>query len=101
MSISIDELNNQVEILTDNYLEGLEKVSAEDIGLDPRAGSSLWISPTEVVIQDHNVNRLEYYGGFEYVSPCCKSVVGELVIYNDEDSRVADAIRVYYSKLNG
>ena len=76
-------------------------MSARAIGLDPRAGHSLWLSSNEIVVERHNLNALEYYGGFEYIDSSDRLEIGELIIFKSDDDRVREAIEMYYSKFNG
>ena len=90
------ELQNQIDNLIDQYLEDSNavRVSAEAVGLDPRAGY-VFVSTEEgwIAAVAGNVRSLEYYGGFEYVDD--KLSVGEMTFYSDDHSRVWDAIEYY------
>ena len=90
------ELQEQIEQMVDQYFEDSEaqRVSAEDVGLDHRAGY-LFISTEEGWIASRNTRSLEYYGGFEYIGEEYRVVVGEITFYSSDHSRVADAIEYY------
>ena len=90
------ELQEQIEKLVDQYFEdaSAQRVSAEDVGLDLRAGY-LFVSTEEGWIASRNTRSLEYYGGFEYIGEDYKVTVGEITFYSADHSRVADAIEYY------
>ena len=93
------ELQENIEIMVDQYFEdaSAQRVSAEAVGLDARAGY-LFISTEEGWIASRNTRSLEYYGGFEYIGTDYKVIVGEITFYSEDHSRVADAIE-YYNDL--
>ena len=90
------ELQEQIECMVDQYFEdsGAQRVSAEAVGLDHRAGY-VFISTEEGWIASRNTRSLEYYGGFEYIGEEYRVVVGEITFYSSDHSRVADAIEYY------
>ena len=90
------ELQEQIEKLVDQYFEdaSAQRVSAEDVGLDSRAGY-LFVSTEEGWIASRNTRSLEYYGGFEYIGIEYRTTVGEITFYSEDHSRVADAIEHY------
>ena len=91
------ELQEQIEQVVDQYFEdaGAQRVSAEAVGLDSRAGY-VFISTEEGWIASRNTRSLEYYGGFEYISEEHKVVVGEITFYSNDHSRVAEALEYYH-----
>ena len=72
-------------------------VSAEAVGLDPRAGM-LWVTEDAIVAKDYNVRVLEYYGGFEYVDDEYVSQVGSYKIYFADHERVASCLELFYEE---
>ena len=76
----------------DEVLADMEPVSADKLGLDPRAGYSLHIDHDWIVVPLHNDGSLQYYGGFEYVDKQYRTVLGRWVLYSGEADRVRDAI---------
>ena len=90
------ELQEQIERMVDEYFEdsGAQRVSAEDVGLDHRAGY-VFVSTEEGWIASRNTRSLEYYGGFEYIGEEYRVTVGEITFYSSDHSRVADAIEYY------
>lgn len=77
------------------YLEEhATQTSAKQLGLDGRAGHTLWATQDAVVTLDSNVRSLNYYGGFEYVDTDYVRQVGCYVIYFADDERVAACLQV-------
>jgi hypothetical protein len=93
------ELQEKIEQVVDQYFEdaSAQRVSAEDVGLDARAGY-LFISTEEGWIASRNTRSLEYYGGFEYIGTDYRVTVGEITFYSEDHSRVADALEHYSQK---
>lgn len=89
----IDEANQQFEAA----LAELPQVSADELGLDRRAGR-LYVDVDHGLIISSNTRTLDYYGGFEYVHEDAVQVFGKYKIYSDEDERVADAIAKFRQK---
>ena len=92
------ELQEQIEQMVDQYFEdsGAQRVSAEAVGLDTRAGD-VFVSTEEEWIATSNTRSLEYYGCFEYVDIEYRVVVGDMTFYSADHSRVADALEHYVS----
>ena len=90
------ELEQQVENLVMQFLEESESVyvNADQAGLDDRCGS-IHISVNEDFIAVNSTNRIEYYGGFEYINSDYKTTIGHITFYSGEHSRVRDAIAYY------
>jgi hypothetical protein len=82
--------------MVDQYFEdaSAQRVSAEAIGLDARAGY-VFISTEEGWVASRNTRSLEYYGGFEYIDIEYRVTVGEITFYSEDHSRVADALEYY------
>lgn len=81
---------------SDNMKELLKDVKLADskeCGLDDRC-PSLWVSENAVVCRGET-QRLEYYGGFEYVPPEAKIGLGKYTVYladRDDTGRVWEVI---------
>ena len=90
------ELQEKIEIMVNQYFEDADaqKVSAEAVGLDVRAGY-VFISTEAGWIASSNTRSLEYYGGFEYIGTDYRVTVGEITFYSEDHSRVADALEYY------
>ena len=70
-------------------------VSACAVGLDARAGL-LWICDDAIVTM--TAQRLNYYGGFEYVDKQHVATVGDYTIYYADDARVQECIDTWQQK---
>ncbi len=80
----LDEMNNLIE----EQIGNMDKVSAEVLGLDRRAGC-LWVDDDCVIVSFFDDKMLQYYGGFEYIDESCRNVVGDYVIYTEHDRVLA------------
>jgi len=67
-------------------------VSADQLGLDKRAGYNLHVNDEAVVVSVKHVMALDYYGGFEYVSSSARFESCGFVFFTREDARVVDCI---------
>ena len=82
------------------HIKTLRAVGAKDLGLDPRAGSNIYIDPNGALIikGDRDRRILDYYGGFEYVDKEFITVLGEYTIYHakfGENERVQSCFDYY------
>ena len=96
MSI-LDTIDEAVAMM-ERAVAVLPKVSANQIGLDVRAGWVYVDVENQLIVVDHNsVRSLNYYGGFEYVDSEQVTTMGDYTVYQseDEDDRVGDAVRYY------
>ena len=76
--------------------------TAAELDMDRRAGHELFIGDDVIVVPACAAQKLEYYGGFEYVAGSCKLQVGNWSVYRvdeeSEDCRVSvviDAAKVF------
>ena len=86
---SIHFLIDEVREMADNYVSGMRKEPASRLGLDDRCGS-VWVGEDSIVA--YKGSRIDYYGGFEYVTDEDRAELGEYVVYFATSERVADAI---------
>lgn len=92
----IDEVSRTVDNL-DNFVENMRNVKAEDLGLDSRAGYSLYVNDDCIAVRGAMFDRvLQYYGGFEYVDKQDRMEVGDWVFYMADSSRVAECLDCLY-----
>ena len=76
------QLLNDIEYFMSMWVNGnAQVVSAEQLGLDPRAGYSLCVVNDAIFVQAYVAGSLEYYGGFEYIPAECKKAIGDWKIY--------------------
>ena len=86
---SILDVMDEITYGVERYVAGMERVSADKLGLDIRCGS-VYIDRAERVIVSGNARSLDYYGGFEYIKEGeGRTTIGDYVIYNGAN-RVED-----------
>jgi hypothetical protein len=90
----INEINGKVEFLIDDEFR---LVRPEDVGLDSRAGYTLFINEDYIAVSKSNRRSLDYYGGFEYVDEEHVTVLGDYVFYSSDDKRVQDHLDVFFN----
>lgn len=88
----IDEVNDMV---LRTVRENMEVTSADKLGLDIRAGYRLFVNEDFIAVEGDG-HLLDYYGGFEYVSKDCVTVIGDYKFYSADDDRVRDHIESYF-----
>lgn len=94
---SMNDMMDAVNTVVERNLHNLTtEVTAEQLGLDPRAGYRLMINEDYIVVYSSNRGVLDYYGGFEYVDSDCVAQLGDYVFYSAEDDRVAGCLEQYY-----
>ena len=92
---NISDLIDSVNERINSFIDKMAEVNAKDLGLDRRAGHSLYIDETTIAVRKINDNSLQYYGGAEYVRKSCRFEFGDWVFYIDEDERVRGWIDYY------
>lgn len=98
----MDDFLEEIESVVDKQLQKAYRVRADACGLDCRCGwiyvcaSEGWIAfyHGKVLIG----NRLEYYGGFEYIPYENKAFIGKYTFYFGCE-RVQDAIKIFEEKI--
>jgi hypothetical protein len=92
--MNIEDLRDQINALVQEQLKETKTVSAEQLGLDPRAGYRLYVPTDEaetfIAVKKDNRHALDYYGGFEYIDKEYIFELGDYVFYT-EHSCVIDA----------
>lgn len=87
-------MNGQVERYV---VDHMERTTAKDLGLDPRAGYDLYITKDGIAVEKAADGTLQYYGGFEYVSKAHRDEMGAYVFYSIDDERVYECLDRFYS----
>lgn len=96
---SVDEIISAVTDVVDAYVTAhMTKVAPEDLGLDRRCSAFIYLDDSWIAVPLHSQQRMEYYGGFEYVDRDCVRTLGDYVFYSAEHSRVEDIISTHNSK---
>lgn len=92
----IYDFDKQVE---QHIADTCERVRADTLGLDIRAGYTLWVSAEGIFVDAQNDRSLQYYGGFEYVEGEFRQAAGtRYVFYSACDSRVEKHVNRYLDK---
>jgi hypothetical protein len=86
---SILDVMDEITYGIERYVAGMERVSADKLGLDIRCGR-VYIDRNERVIVANGSRSIDYYGGFEYIKEGeGRTTIGDFVIYSGVD-RVDD-----------
>lgn len=88
------DLQDQIDGIVSEYVEKCTRVNADDCGLDPRAGTEIFIGPKHdvLIVNRNRVRSLNYYGGFEYIDSECVRSMSDFVFFTADDKRVVEAI---------
>lgn len=84
----VDHINYKVE----RFVNTLEFTNADKLGLDRRAGYTLYIDRdhTCIIVKKYDDRVLQYYGGFEYIDKEFRHEFGDYVFYSRDDERVEE-----------
>lgn len=97
--MSIDNLIEDVNGIVNIYIKhGMQETNAVKLGLDPRAGYTLYVNDEAVACPKYSAGTFDYYGGAEYVDRDHRVTLGDYVFYLRDSSRVNDWIECYYSE---
>jgi hypothetical protein len=93
------DLEYKITDLVNEFIRDLPCVNAQEVGLDSRCGN-LFVGEDFIAAYSYNDNRLQYYGGFEYISKDQRKQFGDLVIYlTDHDGdRVSECLENFKEK---
>jgi len=82
----IDCVNEVVE----RHVRGMDRMTADKLGLDIRAGR-VYVDLAEEVIAVDCTRSIDYYGGFEYIKEGeGRTTCGGYTFFNTESSRVQE-----------
>jgi hypothetical protein len=99
---TFENLIEGVDAMTERYIaRECQQTQASFLGLDHRAGYTLYVNVDDRVIAVHNRNRgtLDYYGGFEYVEKENVTTIGNYTFYRgDECERVTKCLDHFEGK---
>ena len=85
----ICELDFEINSTVERYIaKQCKKGNPKKTGLDERAIGEFYYNFECIVIPESARQRLDYYGGFEYVDEEHVTVLGDMVFYSSEDERV-------------
>jgi hypothetical protein len=94
----IDTVTNTVDNFVFNHMT---KTKAENLGLDNRAGYTLYVNDDCIAVSKVNDRSLQYYGGFEYIDESDRAELGEWVFYMSESDRVSECLDTFYTVESG
>jgi hypothetical protein len=93
------DLADEVQDMVERQVQGMQRVTASDLGLDNRCGRAYIDDNMEYIVVDAgNARSYNYYGGFEYIDDEDKRTLGDYVIYLNTSDRVRDALECYMEK---
>lgn len=93
----IGTIDHSVELHINKHMTQISP-ARDNIGIDPRAASTLYVSYDAIAVPREQDRTLQYYGGFEYVDKEYRVEMGEYVFYLGEDDRVAGHIERFFDK---
>lgn len=88
----LDEVQDQVE----RQVQGMRRVTALELGLDPRCGRA-YVDEDCIVVEGDG-RSFNYYGGFEYIDESDVRRVGDYVIYLATADRVMECLECLMEK---
>jgi len=93
------EMVDEIQYAVERHVQGLRRVTANDLGLDMRCGRAYIGENNDcIVVDDANARSFNYYGGFEYIDSEDKRTLGDYVVYIDTSERVRDALEALMEK---
>ena len=93
---SMLDLVDEVQYLVERQVQGMRRVGASDLGLDPRCGSAY--VDEDCIVVDGDGRSFNYYGGFEYIDAEDVRKVGDYTIYLATAERVREALECLMEK---
>lgn len=74
--------------------------NGKDIGLDERVGKVyIDLNDRLIIVHKSTQNKLNYYGGFEYVNDGHIVYLGQYIMYSAESDRVAKSIEIFEADM--
>jgi hypothetical protein len=97
--MDFSELEYEITDLVDQFTRDLPRVNAREVGLDERCGE-VFVGENFIAVNSYNDNRIQYYGGFEYIDKEQRIQYGDLVFYlvESDDDRVAECLEHFNEK---
>ena len=92
------EMIDEIQYIVERHVQGLRRVSANDLGLDIRCGRAYVGENMDCIIVDGDARSFNYYGGFEYIEDEDKRNIGDYTIFLDTSERVRDALEALMEK---
>ena len=92
------EMIDEIQYAVERHVQGLRRVTANDLGLDMRCGRAYIGENNDCIIVEGDGHMFNYYGGFEYIADEDKRCIGDYVVYIDTSERVRDALEALMEK---
>ena len=92
------EMLDEIQYAVERHVQGLRRVSANDLGLDIRCGRAYVSENLDCIIVDGDACSYNYYGGFEYIDDEDKQTVGGYTFFLDTSDRVREALETLMEK---
>ncbi len=92
------EMIDEIQYAVERHVQGLRRVSANDLGLDMRCGRAYVGENLDCIIEDGDARSFNYYGGFEYIDDEDKRTLGDYTFFLDTSDRVREALETLMEK---
>jgi hypothetical protein len=86
------EFEEAIDSLVVSMTIDARAVRPEDLDLDPRVATALYVQNGCIIANKRDDDNLQYYGGFEYVEKEHRLTLGHYVIYSSDSHRVRDHV---------
>jgi len=93
---SMLDLVDEVQDMVERQVQGMRRVGAHELGLDPRCGRA-YVDEDCIVVEGDG-RSFNYYGGFEYIDAEDIRKVGDYTIYLSTADRVMEALECLMEK---
>ena len=92
------EMIDEIQYIVERHVQGLRRVTANELGLDVRCGRAYVGENMDCIIVDGDARSFNYYGGFEYIEDEDKRQLGDYTVFLDTSERVRDALEALMEK---
>jgi hypothetical protein len=92
------EMIDEIQYAVERHVQGLRRVTANELGLDMRCGRAYVGENMDCIIVDGDARGYNYYGGFEYIDADDIRKLGDYTIFLDTSERVRDALEALMEK---
>ena len=92
------EMIDEIQYAVERHVQGLRRVSANDLGLDMRCSRAYVGENLDCIIVDGDARSFNYYGGFEYIDDEDKRTLGDYTFFLDTSDRVREALETLMEK---
>jgi hypothetical protein len=92
------EMIDEISYMVERHVQGLRRVTANELGLDMRCGRAYVSENNDAIIVDGDARSFNYYGGFEYIDAEDIRKLGDYTVFLDTSERVRDALECLMEK---